>query len=89
MKETFFLLLSSVLLSTVHVTSPELSPLQVAFITPSPALLVSNPKESGAPDSTLVAGSDTNCTRLADGLSMSIVNGLPFTCSPLHLTLSL
>ena len=52
--------------------SPDFSPLQVASITPSPALLVSNPTDSGSPGFTLVAGRDISLTRFATGCNMLI-----------------
>ena len=86
MKLTLTLL--SGLTSTSHCTGPDFSPLQLASIVPSPALLTSNPKVRGDPNSRVADGSEMTVTLLAPDRNVLILNGLPFTCCPAHITLT-
>ena len=67
--------------------SPALSPTQDASKVPTPALLVSKPRHKGEPDSNFDEGVSTNFI-VSAAFNMFILNGLPFTCLPLHLILT-
>ena len=86
--DTVYLFFSSGFGWTSQGTSPTFSPLQDTSNLPKPASLVSRFKHTGVSDSTEAGGISTTFTLPAAFSNKLTLNGLPFTCLPLHITLS-